>query len=171
MIMQDEILDIVNEHDHVIGAIPRSDAASDTIYIRIVLAFLVDQDGRIGLLRRTAHKTTDPLAWALVGGCVSSGEDYDTAIIRETAEEINLNPDDYQISLLGYYPPHLGWVNEYGVGFYKKVYQIRVKSSEILYNPDDFCQIVWKTPREFIAGRESEQYAKGVIWLIEQLYL
>lgn len=171
MIMQDEILDIVNEHDHVIGAIPRSDAASDTIYIRIVLAFLVDQDGRIGLLRRTAHKTTDPLAWALVGGCVSSGEDYDTAIVREIAEEVNLYPTDYQISLLGYYTPQIGWAGLNGLGLYKKIYQVKVNSTDIAYNTDDFCGIWWQTPNQFIENQKGERFAKGVIWLLEQSYL
>lgn len=169
--MQDEILDIVDAHDHVIGTVYRTDPASDTSYIRIVLAFLVDQEGNIGLLKRTAHKALDPLAWALVGGCVQSGEDYDTAIVRETAEEVNLNPDDYQISLLGYYPPHVGWVNAQGRGYYKKIYQIKVNNTDIKYNPDDFCQIAWKTPAEFIAMQHDEQFARGVIWLLEQSYL
>ena len=122
----------------------------------------------MGLLRRTAHKSIDPLAWALVGGCVQSGENYDVAIARETAEEVNLNPAVYQISLLGYYPPHLGWVNEYGSGYYKKVYQIQVNTRNIAYNPDDFCDISWKIPAEFIANQDNERFAKGVVWLLEQ---
>lgn len=167
--IHDEILDIVNEFDHVIGTVNRADVASDTAYIRIVLAFLVNQDGKIGLLKRTAHKATDPLAWALVGGCVQSGEDYDTAIVRETAEEVNLNPTDYQISLWGYYPPQVGWVNEHGTGYYKKIYQIRVNNPEIAFNSDDFCDISWKSPAQFIENQHTMHFAKGVVWLLEQL--
>lgn len=167
--MQDEILDIVNEHDQVIGTVNRADAASDKVYLRIVLAFLIDQYGRIGLLKRTAHKILDPLAWALVGGCVASGENYDTAIVREVAEEVNLHPADYRISLLGYYPPHQGWLNRHGVGYYKKVYLLELKQNEIVYNPDDFCEIAWKTHNEFIADQNNMHFAKGVIWLLQQL--
>lgn len=169
--MQDEILDIVNEHDQVIGTVKREDVASDYIYVRIVLAFLVDQQGNIALLRRTAHKATDPLAWALVGGCVQSGEDYDPALEREVAEEVNLVPADYQMRLLGYYPPHVGWVNQHGVGYYKKVYLLHVRNTDISYNPDDFCEIMWKTPSEFIGMQNREHFACGVIWLLEKLYL
>ncbi|CAN5177765.1 hypothetical protein BH09DEP1_BH09DEP1_4880 [soil metagenome] len=170
--MQDEILDIVDQYDQVIGTVLRDSAASDTCgNIRIVLAFLVDQNGRIGLLKRTANKDTDPLSWALVGGCVSSGEDYDTAIAREVAEEVNLNPSDYQISLLGYYPPQMGWTGRQGLGFYKKIYQIKVNTTNIAYNPDDFCQIMWASPAEFIKMQETLQFAKGTIWLIGQSYL
>lgn len=168
--MQDEILDIVNEHDQVIGTINRADPASYQVgNLRIVLAFLVDPEGKIGLLKRTAHKTTDPLSWALVGGCVQSGEDYDAAILREVAEEVNLSPNDYQIRLTGYYPPSIGWVNENGIGYYKKIYQIEVKNNDVRYNPDDFCEIVWKAPYEFLAAQQDMKFAKGVVWLLEQL--
>lgn len=171
-IVQDEILDIVDQYDRVVGTIRRNDQAVNASgNIRIVLAFLVDQDGRIGLLKRTANKDIDPLAWALVGGCVTSGEDYDTAIAREVAEEVNLNPSDYQISLLGYYPPHVGWMGKKGLGFYKKIYQIKVNTAEIDYNPHDFCQIMWETPREFIKKQHNMRFAKGVIWLLEKSYL
>ena len=169
--MQDEILDIVDQYDQVIGTVLRNDPASDAICIRIVLAFLVDQEGRVGLLKRTAHKDTDPLSWALVGGCVSSGEDYDTAIAREVAEEVNLSPSDYQIKLIGYYPPQVGWMGSHGMGFYKKIYQIKVTTTDIKYNPDDFCQILWSTPKEFIERQNTLQFAKGVIWLLEKTYL
>lgn len=168
--MQDEILDIVDLHDQVIGTISRSDPASQhAVYLRIVLAFLVDEKGRIGLLKRTAHKTIDPLAWALVGGCVQSGEDYDSAIMREVAEEVNLHPADYQINETGYYPPHIGWVNDQGIGYYKKIYLIRVKNTDIAYNPDDFCEISWKMADEFLANQNAQRFAKGVIWLLEAL--
>lgn len=166
--MQDEILDIVNVHDQVIGTVKRCDAVSDAVYVRIVLAFLVDPQGRIGLLKRTAHKSIDPLAWALVGGCVQSEENYDAAILREIEEEVNLLPSDYQISLLGYYPPDIGWLNEYRIGYYKKVYQIQVNTMDIVYNTDDFCDISWKSPAEFIANQENERFAKGVVWLLER---
>lgn len=168
--MYDEILDIVNEHDQVIGTIDRSDPASQhAAYLRIVLAFLIDRDGQIGLLKRTPDKLHAPNAWALVGGCVQSGEDYDTAIERELAEEVNLNPTDYQMSLFGYYSPQQGWVNAHGIGYYKKIYLVRVNSKDIAYNPDDFCDIMWKTPAEFIVSQKEMHFAKGVVWLLEQL--
>lgn len=170
--MIDEILDIVDQNDQVVGTILRKDPAIDTSgNIRIVLAFLMDQNGRIGLLKRTAHKDTDPLAWALVGGCVSSGEDYDTAIAREVAEEVNLDPSEYQINLLGYYPPQMGWTGKKGLGFYKKIYQLKVNTTDISFNTDDFCQIMWASPTEFIKMQEALQFAKGTIWLLEQCYL
>ncbi|MGO3741570.1 DUF4743 domain-containing protein [Kerstersia sp.] len=52
-------------------------------------------DGRIWLARRSLTKNTDPGMWdTLVGGLASSGESLDLALVRESAEEAGLTPDD-----------------------------------------------------------------------------
>lgn len=52
-------------------------------------------DGRLWLARRSLTKNTDPGMWdTLVGGLASSGESLDLALVRESAEEAGLTPED-----------------------------------------------------------------------------
>ena len=171
--MQDELLDVVNEHDQVIGVINRAETKfMSTRYTRIVLAFVLNKDGKLGLFRRTPHKAVSPLHLALVGGCVQSGEDYDLAIKREIAEEININVDDHGFSLLGYHNPHEGWVNDFGIGYYKKIYQVTLNGSDnVPFNPEDFCELMWLSPQEILQRASSDKLAHGLEWMVRKYYL
>ena len=51
-------------------------------------------DNRILILQRGESAPWMPNKWSIVGGVVDSGEDYKTAVIRETNEEIGLTPED-----------------------------------------------------------------------------
>ncbi len=66
--MYDELVDIVNEHDQVIGVINRSEILEKHIYTRIVLAFIVNHEGKHAILRRTADKYYSPLHLCTGGG-------------------------------------------------------------------------------------------------------
>lgn len=171
--MQDELIDIVNEQDQVIGVIKRAEPEfMATRYTRIVLAFVVNKEGKLGMFRRTATKAVSPLHLALVGGCVQSGEDYETAAKREISEEINLNIDEHGFHLLGYHTPHEGWVNDKGIGYHKKIYQITLKTDDAInLNPDDFCELLWMTPQEIVQNAKSDKVAHGHEWLVKQYYL
>ena len=51
---------------------------------------LVDPQGRLLLQERDEHAPIDPDRWGLVGGHVEEGEDVETAVHRELAEETGL---------------------------------------------------------------------------------
>jgi 8-oxo-dGTP diphosphatase len=51
---------------------------------------LVDPRGRLLLQERDEHAPIDPERWGLVGGHVEHGEDVETAVHRELAEETGL---------------------------------------------------------------------------------
>jgi 8-oxo-dGTP pyrophosphatase MutT (NUDIX family) len=57
---------------------------------RFATVLLVDPRGRLLLQERDEHAPIDPERWGLVGGHVEDGEDVETAVHRELAEETGL---------------------------------------------------------------------------------
>lgn len=88
----DEIIDIVDEHDHVIGQSPRGEAYAKGLRHRCAFILARDAEDRIFVHRRTAAKLVFPsLHDMFVGGVVGAGETYDEAALREAEEELGVS--------------------------------------------------------------------------------
>lgn len=150
----EEVLDLVNERDEVIGSMARSEVYRQQIHsIRVVNAFIKNSEGKLWIPRRQAHKKLYPSALDFsVGGHVSSGETYEEAFAKETREELNLDITKIPYTIVGTMNPH-----EDNVGAFMSVYEIE---SDVApnYNPDDFISYEWLTPLEII-----EKLAEGDI--------
>ncbi|PSK44947.1 Nudix hydrolase [Streptomyces sp. 111WW2] len=84
----DEILDIVDENDRVVGQARRGDAYARGLRHRCVFVWARDPEGRVFVHRRTATKLVFPALYDMfVGGVVGAGESYDDAALREAEEE------------------------------------------------------------------------------------
>ena len=89
--MSEEIFDIVNERDEVIGQAPRREVHRDGHKHRAVHVLVFGSDGRVFLQKRSMIKDTFPGAWdSSASGHVDSGEDYDACAVRELKEELGL---------------------------------------------------------------------------------
>ncbi|MEU3922355.1 NUDIX hydrolase [Streptomyces sp. NPDC002659] len=87
----DEILDIVDENDEVIGQAPRGEAYARGMRHRAVFVLARDAQDRIFVHRRTATKLVFPSLYDMfVGGVVGAGESYDAAALREAEEELGV---------------------------------------------------------------------------------
>ncbi|MEV0242437.1 NUDIX domain-containing protein [Streptomyces sp. NPDC050674] len=87
----DEIIDIVDENDRVVGRSPRGEAYARGLRHRCVFIEARDTDGRVFVHRRTPTKLVFPsLHDMFVGGVVGAGESYDTAALREAEEELGV---------------------------------------------------------------------------------
>ncbi|MGW0704551.1 NUDIX hydrolase [Streptomyces sp. NPDC002643] len=87
----DEILDIVDENDQVIGQAPRGEVYARGMRHRAVFVLARDGEGRIFVHRRTPTKLIFPSLYDLfVGGVVGAGESYDAAALREAEEELGV---------------------------------------------------------------------------------
>lgn len=87
----DEILDIVDEHDRVVGQAPRGEAYARGLRHRCAFILVRDGSGRIFVHRRTATKLVFPSLYDMfVGGVVGAGETYDEAALREAEEELGV---------------------------------------------------------------------------------
>jgi isopentenyl-diphosphate Delta-isomerase len=84
----DEELDVVDEHDLVIGSVAKG--AKGTSITRNVAVFLFDKD-RLLLARRAMHKREFPGLYDVSAcGNVSAGESYEDAARREVREELGI---------------------------------------------------------------------------------
>lgn len=144
--MEEELLDIVNEHDQVIGVIPRSQAYAENKLASLRAAWLLikDQDGRFWIPRRQSTKEILPnyLDGSAVGH-VSSGETYEQAMIREVAEELNINITMMPYRLVGKLTPQQGSI------CFIEIFELQVPKGFIIdYNKNDFSEFFWLSPQE-----------------------
>jgi isopentenyldiphosphate isomerase len=87
----DEILDVVDENDQVIGQLPRREVYADGLRHRCVFIQARDARNRIFVHRRTPDKLVYPSLYDMwVGGVVGAGETYDDAALREAEEELGV---------------------------------------------------------------------------------
>lgn len=164
--MADELLDIVNEHDEVIGQKYRSEVYQLKLNnFRVINAFLINDQKEVWIPRRTAHKELSPLALdASVGGHVAAGEEYDQAFERELQEELNLDASQLQYKFLTKLTPH-----QHTVSAYMHVY-IFYTNVDPNFNPDDFISAAWysiPTLQEII--KQGEKIKSDLPILIDQL--
>jgi isopentenyldiphosphate isomerase len=88
---QDEVLDIVDEQDRVVGQAPRRRVYAERLRHRAAFVLARDGAGRIFVHRRTAAKLVFPSRYDMfVGGVLGAGETYDDAARREAAEELGV---------------------------------------------------------------------------------
>ncbi|MFG2823032.1 NUDIX hydrolase [Kitasatospora sp. NPDC048365] len=88
----EELLDVVDAEDRVIGTTTRPVAYRDGLTHRCVFILVRDPKGRIFTHRRSAQKLFAPSAYdCFVGGVVASGETYPQAAVREAEEELGVS--------------------------------------------------------------------------------
>ena len=90
--MTDEIFDIVDDSDSVVGSASREEVHRLGLLHRSTHLIVFDSRGRVLLQRRSAEKDTFPGRWdSSVSGHVDSGEMYDQCVLREAKEEIGID--------------------------------------------------------------------------------
>lgn len=90
-----EYFDIVDEKNNIIGKASRKECHDDPSLIhRTVHVVVYHPDGRILLQKRNMDKDVQPGKWdTAVGGHVDLGEDFESAVKRELAEELGVDED------------------------------------------------------------------------------
>ena len=91
--MTEDIFDIINEHDEVIGRAPRSEVHARGLLHRAVHVLVFNARGELFLQKRSMLKDRQPGVWdSSASGHVDSGEDYDATAMRELREELGWQP-------------------------------------------------------------------------------
>jgi len=89
--MKEEIFDVVDQNDEVISTAARAEVHQKKLMHRAVHIVVYDQHERILVQQRGFDKDCSPGLWdTSAGGHVDSGEDYDSAAIRELKEELGV---------------------------------------------------------------------------------
>ena len=89
--MNEEIFDVVNERDEVIGQRRRSEVHRLGLQHRAVHVLIFNRRGEVFLQKRSMSKDTFPGAWdSSSSGHLDTGETYDACAVRELREELGL---------------------------------------------------------------------------------
>jgi isopentenyl-diphosphate Delta-isomerase len=101
--MDNEILDIVDSHNIVIGSATREEIYARKHIHRIVHVIVRNKKGEFLMQLRSEQSRYLPLHWSTsVGGHVQTGEDFETAAKREMIEEIGINCDISELDVCLY---------------------------------------------------------------------
>lgn len=105
---EEEIVDIVDELNNVIGKSSRSEAHKLGHIHRALSVLIINSKGQILLQKRSANKSVHPLSWDLsTSEHVLSGESYEEAGIRSVKEELGVevvvgNPSETSLQIRKY---------------------------------------------------------------------
>ena len=91
----DEIVDVVNEQDEVIGQSTKGEVNSNSNVIHREVAVLIyDDQNRVLIQQRSKNKKFMPLFWIIsVAGHVKSSQTYEDAAQMELGEELGFNTE------------------------------------------------------------------------------
>lgn len=94
----DEILEIVDSDDRVIGRATRGEIHRKGVMHRAVHIFVFNSDGEIYIQRRSALKDRHPLKLdSSAAGHVDPGESYEQTAVRELEEELGITAQVEQV--------------------------------------------------------------------------
>jgi isopentenyldiphosphate isomerase len=157
--MPDEIFDIVNEKDEVIGRMPRAQVHREGHKHRAVHVLIFNGRGDIFLQKRSMSKDNFPGLWdSSASGHLDSGEAYDHCAVREVSEELGL--------MLPAAPPRLFRIEACPETGQEFVWVYRAESEgPFVLHPEEIETGAWFTPTgvdDWIARKE-EEFAPGFV--------
>src|ERR1700722_10282187 len=144
--MDDELIELVDDHDKVIGTILRSEANKQNLLnFRAIYVWLVNSKGQIFVPKRAKNKKLYPGGYDFsVAGQLAVDETYEKALHREVKEELKLNIDDYKRKEIVKLTP-----KENGVACFVKLYELRA-DVEPNFNTEDIESAEWLTPKQIL---------------------
>lgn len=152
----EELLDLVDQKDNVIGSVTRKQVYAEGLRnYRVIHAFIINSEGKLWIPRRVSTKKLYPngLDYSIAGH-VESGETYTEGLIKEAAEEANLDLNKVEYQEIASFNPHT-----HDVHCFQKVYEIKSDKAPD-YNKDDFSGYEWLSPTEIIERFESGETGK-----------
>lgn len=162
----DELLDIVDQDDKVIGQKLRSEIyAQQLSNFRVVNAFLINENGELWIPRRSASKSIFPLCLdASMGGHVSADETYTQAFKRELMEELNIDANLIAYKHIGNLNPH-----QHNTSAFMQIYLIHTNDVPN-YNTNDFIEYLWIKPHALLNRLNSGDKGKGDLPKIVEIF-
>ncbi len=141
--MPEEIFDVCDADDNVIGQATRAHVHAHGLLHRAVHMWVFRSDGRMLLHFRSATKDEYPHCYtSSASGHVDAGETYDAAAVRELREELNLQADLTRLMQL---PAGPETANEHTV-----LYQCET-DNPVTPDPREIERIEWRTVDEIAA--------------------
>lgn len=153
---EDELLDLVDEHDKVIGTILRSQTNDGQMggFLRAAEAYIQNRHGQLWVPRRKPHKRIAPngLDYSM-GEHVKAGEDYLQGCLRGFKEELNLNLKADDLQFVKKFNPLEN------LDYFRSLY-IYHSDEAPQYNTEDFSEYYWLTPKKLLERLKNGEPAK-----------
>ena len=159
----DEVFDVVDASDRVIGRATRSEVHARGLLHRAVHILWVRADGQLCLQRRSHAKDSCPgLLSSSCAGHLDVGETYDVAARRELAEELGICTRSGQLHDLESVPAHVDLGHEF-----VRVYLLKGDHTARPL-PSEVDSLLWRTPAEVDAWmhREPTAFSTSLIYLL-----
>jgi isopentenyl-diphosphate Delta-isomerase len=163
--MTEEIFDVVDDNDNVIGQRSRREVHRLGLKHRAIHVLVFNRRGEVFLQKRSMTKDTFPGAWdSSASGHLDTREDYDACAVRELREEIGLvvaTPPKRLFKLVA--RPETGWE-------FVWVYRHEAEGPFVLH-PEEIETGGWFTPQKissWMAERPAD-FASALMFLWKQL--
>lgn len=162
----EEIFDVVDDHDEIIGQRSRREVHRLGLKHRAVHVLVFNRRGEVFLQKRSMSKDTFPGAWdSSASGHLNAGEDYDACAVRELREEIGLvieRPPERLFKLEG--RPETGWE-------FVWVYRCESEGPFVLH-PEEIETGGWFTPQKVTSwmAEKPGDFASALLFLWKQLH-
>lgn len=162
----DELFDVVDATDQVIGQALRAEVHAKGLLHRAVHLFVFHPErGEVLLQKRSRWKDAEPEKWSSsCAGHLDAGEDYDAAVIREAEEELGLRLEETPISVA-----QLTAVPELGNEFVR-VYRTRA-AGPFRWPPEEVEAVEWwdlEKLRQTLID-DPERFARSFRYLLQAL--
>ncbi|MCE0483805.1 MAG: NUDIX domain-containing protein [Methylacidiphilales bacterium] len=159
----DELFDVVDRNDAVIGQATRAEVHAKGLLHRAVHVMIHDATGRLFLQKRSLLKDTFPGCWdSSCSGHLDTGEDYATAARRELGEELGWH--DASLSLRPVV--NLSACPETGHEFIQ-IYVMGPLTGPFQLHPEEIIEGRWVSPGELdaLVEKNPEQVAGALrLW-------
>ncbi len=156
---EDELLDLVDMNDEIVQSITRGQYYADQtnydgLNLRAADLLIQNDKGELWIPRRTMDRKIAPggLDYSC-GGHIGSGETYVEGLLREIAEELNLELSADDLTFLIKFGPRPQ------LPYFSEIYLYKSNQAPA-YNTDDFSEYRWISPPDLIALLETGEPAK-----------
>ncbi len=158
--MSEELFDVVDEADRVVGRAPRSEVHARQLIHRAVHILVHDEGGRLFLQRRSLGKDTFPGCWdSSCSGHVDAGETYLQAAWRELGEELGWRDASRPLR------PLLKLPSSPITGFeFIEIFLLGPIAGPFMLHPEEISEGRWIEPADLTAwmGREPAVFASAL---------
>jgi isopentenyl-diphosphate delta-isomerase type 1 len=156
----DELFDVVDRDDRVIGRAPRREVHAQNLLHRAVHVLVHDAQGRVFLQRRSRTKDSFPGCWDdSCTGHLDAGEDYTTAARRELGEELGWHDASLPLRPVVKLPASAETGHEF-----IEIFLLGPVAGPFTLHPEEISAGRWIAPEEVIAEMERgpENFAGGM---------